>query len=415
MKASSESGECATRTIRLMAATTVGADSVRRIIESTAGGVKPGSRGGPGRRPDDVACGFCLSGSCAADYLGNMRGSTLLPLLVAVLMAGGCRSGYVITERGPQAYYQTGYPIRDTSGELERILRSIKRVQITGYYETFRFALADSIVAPALRDRATYRRATERYTFDHNKTGTATIISAGIARATLITNEHVTSLPDTLVVYHRELDAAGRPRPARHVESVSILTSQRYLVVGVPDNRPFRVLARDSVADIAVLDVELPQDLAPQSVPVLALPPGDPSRLTWGSFVYVLGYPRGFQMVTRGIVSEPNRSREHAFLLDGLFNRGISGGLIVAVRGDSNALEWIGLATSASAEADYQLLPEARAIDEDNLLLPYEGRLYIQRTARIDYGITFTVPLDAIRRVLAQAGLPLASPLPERR
>ena len=32
---------------------------------------------------------------------------------------------------------------------------------------------------------------------------------------------------------------------------------------------------------------------------------GDASRLTWGSFVYVLGYPQGYPMVTRGIVSLP--------------------------------------------------------------------------------------------------------------
>ncbi|NJD66323.1 MAG: trypsin-like peptidase domain-containing protein [Chloroflexi bacterium] len=342
-----------------------------------------------------------------------MRGSVLLPILALGLSAGACARGYVRTERGPQAYYQTGYPIRDTSGELERILRSVKRVQVTGYYETSRFALADSIATAAIRDRATYRRARERYTFDHSKTGTATLVSAAIGRATLITNEHVINLPDTLVTYHRELDASGRQRPGRYVESVSILTSRRYLVVGVPDNRPFTVLARDTAADVAVLGVEITDDATPNSPPVLSLPVGDASKLAWGSFVYVLGYPRGFQMVTRGIVSEPNRSREHAFLLDGLFNRGISGGLIVAGRGDTNALEWVGLASSASAEADYMLVPEARAIEEDDLLLPYEGRLYIQRNARIDYGITFSVPAETIQRVLRDAGVPLTPAAPD--
>jgi hypothetical protein len=35
------------------------------------------------------------------------------------------------------------------------------------------------------------------------------------------------------------------------------------------------------------------------------------------------------------------------------------------------------------------------------MLLPYEGRLYIERVSRIDYGITFSVPMTAIQRFLA--------------
>jgi hypothetical protein len=337
----------------------------------------------------------------------------MLPLALAT--AASCSRPFVVTERGPQAYYQTGYPIRDTSGELERILHSVKRTQTTGYYETFRFALADSITVPDIRQRATYRRATERFTFDHIKTGTATIVSAGAGRAVLMTNEHVTSLPDTIIVYHIDQPPGAAPaRPRRYIESVSVLMDERFLVVGLPDARPFTVLARDTSADVAILSVDLSDAVNPTAVQVLPIPAGDGSRLGWGSFVYVFGYPRGFQMVTRGIVSEPNRSRDHGFLLDGLFNRGISGGLIVAVRGDTNELEWVGLATSASGETDYMLLPEARAIEEENVTLPYEGRLYLRRTSRIDYGITFTVPVAAVQRLLRQAGIPIAASSPPR-
>jgi S1-C subfamily serine protease len=344
-----------------------------------------------------------------------MRGSRFLPSLALAAVAAGCAPGYVVTERGPQAYYQTGYPIRDTSAELERILRSVKRTQVTGYYQTFRFALADSITGPDVRQRNTYRRAIERFNFDHTKTGTATIVWVGSNRATLVTNHHVTTLPDTIVVYHREPVSAGAvSRGGPYVESVSILTSDRYLVVGAPDNRPFTVVARDSTADVAVLSVDLSDAAVPGSVAVLPIRPGDAARLSWGSFVYVLGYPRGFQMVTRGIVSDPNRSRDHGFLLDGLFNRGISGGLIVAVRGDTNELEWVGLATSTSAEVDYALVPEARALEEENLPVPYEGRLYLQRASRIDYGITFAAPVAAVQRLLRQAGIPLAVSPPPR-
>jgi hypothetical protein len=113
-------------------------------------------------------------------------------------------------------------------------------------------------------------------------------------------------------------------------------------------------------------------------------------------------------MVTRGIVSEPNRTADHAFLMDGLFNRGISGGLILGVRGDTNELEWVGLAASAAGGAEYRLTPERRLVEEEGLILPYEGPVYLERLARIDYGITFAVPSTAVLRLLRQARVTVA-------
>jgi S1-C subfamily serine protease len=330
------------------------------------------------------------------------RSHVLLAALALLLPVSGCSTRYVLTERGPQAYYQTGFPVHDTSAELERIFRSVKRLQVTGSYTTYRFALEDGITDADLRQRATYRRAIERFDFDHSKSGTATIINRSGADITLLTNEHVPRLPDTVVVYFGDDPAAPRTRrQSRYIESVSILTQRRNLVLGLPEVVSFRVLARDSANDIATVAATLRDPRTADLVPVLSVPAGDASRLAWGSFVYVLGYPRGYMMVTRGIVSDPGRTRDHGFLVDGLFNRGISGGLILAVRGDNGRLEWVGMASGASAQAESMLMPEKREIEETGMLLPYEGRLYIERVSRIDYGITFSVPMTAIQRFLA--------------
>jgi hypothetical protein len=50
-------------------------------------------------------------------------------------------------------------------------------------------------------------------------------------------------------------------------------------------------------------------------------------------------------------------------------------------------------------------MPERRDVREEGVLLPYEGRLYLERTARIEYGITFSVPAAAISRFLRDAGM----------
>jgi hypothetical protein len=205
-------------------------------------------------------------------------------------------------------------------------------------------------------------------------------------------------------VYFASPDHLAQTDTGRFLESVSIRTRQRNLVLGLAEPETFRIIARDSALDIAVIGVDLKVD-DPGDMRVLDIRRGDPSRLAWGSFVYVLGYPRGFPMVTRAIVSDPNRGRDNSFLLDGLFNRGISGGLILAVRGDTEQLEWVGMAMAASAQHEFILLPDDGRVEETGMLMPYDGRLHIERVTRIDYGITFSVPMTSIRRFMTRSGL----------
>lgn len=325
-----------------------------------------------------------------------------LVLLLAACTFAGCTTRYLVTDRAPQAYYRTSFAVRDVSEDLEDAFRSVKRIQVTASYTTTRFALRDSITAASLRAPATWRRALEQYGTMPTKVGTATVIDVTDRNITLITNDHVVRLPDTVIVYFPQRDRRG---PSPYVESVSVRTAEQYLVLGLPENDAFRIIARDSALDLAAVSVRVAED-ATTSVPVIPFPMGDPSKLTWGSLVYVLGYPGGFRMVTRGIVSDPNRNAGGSFLLDGLFNRGISGGLILAVRGDTDALEWVGMAASAAATPEYLLMPEPRNLDEDGLLVPYDGALYIERASRLHYGITFPVPMTVVQQFLRNARVP---------
>lgn len=326
------------------------------------------------------------------------RAIALVACLTACASQPSCTRQYVVSDTGPQAYYQTAFPIRDTSRQLERVIDSIRRIGVLGMYTTYRFAREDSITDADLALSHTLARARERYSSELPKAGTGTIIDVQPDGVTLITNNHVTSLPDTVVVYY-PADVADAPRA---VESISILAQRRDAVHGLPDSRSFRVIARDSIADLALIHVRVRTvDLVPP-IRELTVPMGDASKLSWGSFVYVAGFPRGQRMVTRGIVSEPRRGPEDGFVLDGMFNRGISGGVILAVRGDTGELEWVGLATSAAAESDDRLSPGLREIPQENLLVPYDGPLYVRRTPRILYGITYPVTITTIRRFLGR-------------
>jgi hypothetical protein len=190
----------------------------------------------------------------------------------------------------------------------------------------------------------------------------------------------------------------------RRIQSVSILVERITWVVGLPELGSVEVLASDNEGDLVFLGVEYPEERVRRDLPVLDVPLGDPARLSWGSFVYVLGFPAGYRMVTRGIVSDPRDESDltRSFTIDGVWNRGMSGGLVLAIRGDGGGLEWVGLARAAAVGTERRLVPEEGAETQYEPWVPYDGRIYLEETQRILYGITLSISLTAIRRFADQ-------------
>ncbi|MGH7464014.1 MAG: hypothetical protein ACREK1_02500, partial [Longimicrobiales bacterium] len=106
--------------------------------------------------------------------LRQLRAQTAVSVLprclvvASAVLTTACTRQYMVSDTGPQAYYQTGFPIRDTSGELARIAQSIHRLGVTSFYTTYRFAGEDSVRDADIRSPATLARAREQYVFDHS-------------------------------------------------------------------------------------------------------------------------------------------------------------------------------------------------------------------------------------------------------
>ncbi len=131
--------------------------------------------------------------------------------------------------------------------------------------------------------------------------------------------------------------------------------------------------------------------------PVFSYPLGNAKNLEWGSFVYALGYPMNYKMITKGIVSSPNRDESGSFLIDAVFNRGFSGGIVLAIRDGVPNFELVGLVRSVPAEYEYVLKPEAPTEGyEYNPLLPYKGNIMIEQRVNIKYGVTRVIPIETI-------------------
>ncbi len=328
-----------------------------------------------------------------------IRTKGLLTLVLAAFVVTGCARGTAAHgSPSPQAFYQTAFPSTDTSGELEEVLASLVRIRVSWSYRTHIFHEDRAPFESEVGRSDVMDRAEEIVDSEQTRAATAVLMAHDEGRSVLLTAAHAVHLPDTLVQFYGERESP--PGTLRRVRSVSVLTQRADWVVGLPGLEPFQVLAVDEVNDLAILGVHGPPTPLPQGTSPLPAQAGEPGRLSWGSFVYVLGFPAGYPMVTRGIVSDPGGGHTGAFVVDGLWNEGMSGGVILAIRGDGSGMEWVGMARAAAARTEPRLRPAEDAMDRREPWAPYEGPIFLEEVRHIQYGITLAVPMDAIRRFL---------------
>ena len=338
-----------------------------------------------------------------------------LSFLVGSLTPAGCTQYVEVdADPGPQAYYRTGFPLRDVSGALESATASVVQILVQRSYETYLFAEDNAPTTPQLESPGSDVRVLAVDTVSSRETTTSTgvVIASSLRRLTILTTDHSTHFPDTIVNYFgAEGRGAGLEPAQRAIERISIKTQQANTVSGPRFVDPFEILARNQGEDLALVGVTFTQEFGPcvgrrllglcverDRPPGLAA--GDPQRLSLGSLVYIIGHPAGAQVVTHGIVSEPHRGPNASFLIDGLWNEGMSGAPILAIRGDVGGLEWVGISRAAAARTEYRLVAEEWAERSQDPRRPYEGPIYLQPVQEIRYGITFSVPMTVIRRFL---------------
>ncbi len=340
--------------------------------------------------------------SAGRHVAGRLPRRLTLAFLVAGLTPAGCyRYVEVYGDSGPQAYYRTGFPVRDVSGALERVAASVVRILVQRSYETYLFAEDNAPTAVQLQSPGSDVRVLAVDTVSSRETtaSTGVVIASTPRKLTILTTHHATHFPDTIVQYFGPVGrGAGLEPDQGAIERISIKTQQTNTVSGSRYVDPFEILARDEAADLALIGVTFTDEVASRDRPPARLATGDSRRLSLGSFVYTIGYPASLQMVTHGIVSD--RGSDASFLNDGLWNEGMSGAPILAVRGEGGGLEWVGIALATSARTEYRLVAEETAEQTQDLRRPYEGPIYLQPVQEIRYGITFSAPMTVIRRFL---------------
>lgn len=291
-------------------------------------------------------------------------------------------------------YYTAAFPHRDISSQLKDAQQSVVRIVSTGFYNNYNFS-GKAITLADINTNKPKDIATSQTSAEESTSGTAIILDQSNRNSLLVTCQHTVFFPDTIITYYRGPDIPEET----YIESISIKKNQTNLVYTSSELQPFNVIASNKRFDLALLNVEFEQTgnlgLYPLSVKV-----GNSDFLQLGSLIYVLGFPKSYPMVTRGLASSSESWNDRFFVTDATFNPGISGGLILASNDSFNSFQWVGVASSSTATREEVLVPRPENDNYNRITRPYSDSVFVQQKTRINYGITQAIPINQVKEFL---------------
>jgi len=322
-----------------------------------------------------------------------VRTSLVINLTILLFSCAPPSNSPPVSSSSPQndGKYDSEFPHTSSTKELKAISQVIKKIYSTITYENHIFNKNRGIKRNEI-NKQVLKTADDTFESRNTVLGTATVIHYLNKKIAVLSCAHIFDKPDTIVTFHtNEHDSRGI------VQSVAVKTRQTNVIPDLPGSGEFEILLMDRKNDIAILGKEFKRRPTWQ-INTLEFPFGSAKELDWGAFVYVFGFPRGFQMLTRAIVSSPENVHKGEFIIDALFNRGMSGSLVLAIRDGLPNFEVVGITKSAAAEDLSVLIPEqGKSYDE---YIPYEDQVFVHTQKRINYGITMVITSEVIIELL---------------
>ena len=311
--------------------------------------------------------------------------------VASALFIYGCGTQQVMTERNSgDGYYKNNAHSDRFRQQVERGFESIRRLQNTVMYRTYLFNPNQTITRSQIGSFNIENVAVASEVESVTNAGTATVLSNNGIKTVFLTASHTVSRPDTVIHFY-DLDTGS---PGDRVEAVSIKMSEHHFVIADEGIVGLDLVASNRSKDLALLisneSIEEQYNLEP-----IALDPGRFEEVEWGDMVVAMGYPRGVQMITQGVVSLSNHPHR-SLVMDLNINRGYSGGIVFALRSDGSGMEWVGMITSAMGERELYLAPEDGIQTEYNPEIPYRGEAYVKSRPVIYYGISYAVDINEI-------------------
>lgn len=289
--------------------------------------------------------------------------------------------------------YDSEFPYKGASDELREISKTVHRINSTAFYKTYLFDRNSRLTKANLFNSDLSKIAESEGYADQSTSGTGTALFFSEGKIAILTCAHVVEYPDTVISFFANKEG----HLTENIEAVFIKERQSVYAVGFPEGSEFEILAVDDKTDLAVLGKDY-KSLSNIKFSIFNYPLGIAKELDWGTFVYVFGYPINHQMVTKAIVSNPNRDESGSFLIDAVINNGMSGGLVLAIRDGVPNFEMVGIIQWVPEIEENVLAPKKLKNNESyNPIIPYEGEEYVKRFSSIRYGIARVIPVERIR------------------
>lgn len=315
-------------------------------------------------------------------------------VIVGAVFVSAC-SRHVIQMINPtlsDGKYDSEFPYRACSEQLAGISQTVRKVNSYADYSVYYFLESHAVERTDLHKADIIKNAIQVSRSNESLTGTATIILSEDDKVAVLTCAHIIDFPDTIVSYF-ENPSSGK----QFVYSMAVKTAHIVFVRDFPERANLEILAIDKKEDIVILGQHFLQN--DKRIPQFQYPLGKSADLEWGSFVYVMGYPLGYPMITKGIVSNPDYDSRGSFLIDAILNTGFSGGVVLAIKDGVPNFELVGLGRSVSASYEYYLKPSHQRHEMVyNPYLPYEDEVFVGLKRDINYGITHVISTEKLKK-----------------
>ncbi|PJA98594.1 MAG: hypothetical protein CO128_06525 [Ignavibacteriales bacterium CG_4_9_14_3_um_filter_30_11] len=317
-----------------------------------------------------------------------------LSLFTFLILLQGCSSSIYQNQinTDDNDKYDTEFPYKDSSPILEKVSDTIHRISSIAFYEAYSYDQNSNVKLYTITDENLETKAFEKIFFNKTGLGTATVIYSENRKLALLTCSHIVDYPDTIVTYWTD----KKGNETEFIKTISFKKNENIYAVGLPELGRLNILASDREMDLAILGITFSVDY-PGKFPSLSIPIGHSNQLSWGAFVYMFGYPINYKMISHAIVSVPQKRNIEEFLIDGVVNRGFSGGLVMAVRNGIPNLELVGIIRSVPKDVQYILQPEKlKDNNQYDPLVAYNGKIYLETDEKINYGISKVISTETI-------------------
>lgn len=318
---------------------------------------------------------------------------TLLAALLLILSFGCSQTITTVTDKNlTDRKYDTDFVQINENNKIDELVNSVKMLNSIAYYKSYIFDIKKNITLEKLKNTGITKESYTSVYSTETASGTATVIYSHNGKTALLTCAHVLDFPDTLINFFK--DKNGRNTDI--IESVTIKSRQTNILPELTPPNKIDVLILDDKNDIAIIGSDELKDKI-KLREVLSLKAGSSNELTWGTKVYMIGFPLNYKMITSGLVSPIRNTDKSYFLVDAIFNKGFSGGLVLGVRDGAPNFEIVGMVKSGTVNRSLYLKPNVEKPDFKYLpKVPYNDEIIVDEEAIMKYGVTKIMGIETI-------------------